>query len=145
MVQIWKELKFQVYYGSWALVCLVFFMFLVANALSSQMISPLYFKVVNEERVAVVSFLQDMRKQPEYNQLLGIQERIFKTSLKDDIYAEEISRKQTAGQLEEWLKHYPNDPDLLVGLAKIYNAQGNTAKSQSYLKQAKALDPEAKL
>lgn len=59
----------------------------------------------------------------------------------DEVYADQRARRSMITQLESVLEKNPHSRDVLYALARLYEQEGNLAQAETYLNQAKELDP----
>ncbi len=111
---------------------ILFILFL--NFIYSQLISPIYFKFVNNDKVSVVTFLQKIKTLPEYSRILEMNNNIYGPTVKGEIFAQENKKKELIKNLEQQLTVNPKARDLLYSLYQL-------TKDKKYLKQTKEIDP----
>jgi len=126
------------------LFVVLIFAFLFLNLVSSQTISPIFFKFVNNERTATVSFLQKIRDLPDYQKILRMHDNIYGKSIRSEIYIEESKKKALINNLEQQLSINPKARDILYSLYQLYLTEGDKNKANYYLQRAKAVDPMLK-
>ena len=126
-------------------LCVIFiFSFLVFNLVSSQLISPLYYQIVKEDRGAVVSFLSKTKSLPAFSLFLEMSKNIYGNSLEQEVFAEDNKRKEMITKFESFLERNPKSRDLLYNLYLLYKEGGDGVKAEEYLKKAKEVDPMIK-
>lgn len=118
-----------------------FVLFLIVNFISSQTISPLFFKIINNDRTATVSFLQKIKDLPDYQNILKMHDNIYGKSIRDEIYLEESKKKALINNLEQQLTINPKARDILYSLYQLYLTEGNKNRANYYLQRAKEVDP----
>lgn len=136
-----KKTKSQLLFGLKSIIFFSLLVFLFVNIIVSQLISPLYFQLVNDNRSATAQFLKDAQKLQEYNAILTQQENIYGNSIVKDINEQHLKRQQAIVALEEILKTNPKSRDVLYDLSLLYKNEGSDIKSQEYMDKAKAIDP----
>ncbi|MEN9328475.1 MAG: hypothetical protein RI947_1283 [Candidatus Parcubacteria bacterium] len=135
---IHKELKYWV-----KITCAVTVLVMViGNIIASQTVSPLYYKVINEQPGATVTFLKIIKPLPEYAALLTLNTSLYGRSIEDEIIAPKLEREQLIHQLEESLKRNNEARDVLYSLHVLYRENGAVHKAESYLQRARAVDPD---
>ncbi len=119
-----------------------FILFLIINLISSQTISSIFFKFVNNDRKATVSFLQKIKGLPDYQIILKMHDNIYGKSIRTEINLEESQKKALINNLEQQLTINPKARDILYGLYQLYLAEGDKNRAGEYLKRAKEIDPD---
>jgi tetratricopeptide (TPR) repeat protein len=117
------------------------FIFLIINIYFSQNISPLYQKILNNEKEAVISYLKKIKKQPFFKSELKKFTQIFDQSIAKEVFFENEQRKIKIQKLKEALKKNPKSRDILTNLAILYQEDGNDKLAQEYFNKAKEVDP----
>ena len=117
------------------------FIFLIINIYFSQNISPLYQKILNNEKEAVISYLKKIKKQPFFKSELKKFTQIFDQSIAKEVFFENEQRKIKIQKLKEDLKKNPKSRDILTNLAILYQEDGNDKLAQEYFNKAKEVDP----
>jgi tetratricopeptide (TPR) repeat protein len=120
------------------------FAFLFLNFASSQFISPVYFKFVNNDNASAISFLQKIKTLPEYSRILEMNNNIYGNTIKNEILKKENEKKEVINNLEQQLGINPRSRDVLYSLYRLYLEEGNNDKAREYLKRAKEIDPTIK-
>jgi tetratricopeptide (TPR) repeat protein len=118
-----------------------FIFFLIINLISSQTISSIFFKFVNNDRAATVSFLQKIKVLPDYQNILRMHDNIYGKSIRVEIDSEESKKKALINNLEQQLTINPKARDILYSLYQLYLAEGDKKKANYYLQQAIEVDP----
>ncbi len=126
------------------LLGLLIFLMLIMNLINSQLISPIYFRFVNNDKSATISFLQKIKDLPEYQKILEMNNSIYENTVKEEIFKQENKRKEVINNLEQQLIINPKARDVLYSLYQLYLAEGDKNKAAYYLKQAKEIDPSLK-
>lgn len=124
----------------------VFFLgfFLMFNILSSQMLSPIYYQFINEDRRSATIFLQKIKSLPIFDDELKKYKNVFGSSIVNEVFAPDIEKNNEIKKLEQILSKNPQSRDALYGLYLINNSQGNSLSAGKYLKEAMAVDPNIK-
>jgi len=115
--------------------------FLILNIFFSQIISPLYYKFVNNNRNSAISFLQKIKVLPEYQKILEMNNDIYGPTVKAEIFAQENGKKDLINNLEQQLIISPKSRDILYSLYQLYLTEGDKNQANDYLKRAKEVDP----
>lgn len=118
------------------------FMFLVANILLSQYISPLYFRFIMDDIPATAQYIKKMQNTPQFHALFNEQKNVFGNELEEQVYMRNITQAQLKNKLEQVLKLNPKSRDALYELYVINEREGNHTLALSYLDQALAIDPK---
>lgn len=123
--------------------CFVIFIFVfcLLNLIFSQMISPLYFQFVNNDKNTVISFLQKIKNLPEYQNVLEMNNNIYESSIKNEVFRQENKKKEMINNLEQQLTINPKARDVLYSLYQLYLAEGDKNRADDYLRQAREIDP----
>ena len=117
------------------------FLFLLFNLITSQLISPLYFKLLKEDKAAVVGFLRKIKKLPVFLSFLEINKKIYGNSFEQEVLAPDIKRNKLIEDYELLLLKNPKSRDLLYNLYLLYQEDGNEIRAEEYLRRAKEIDP----
>jgi tetratricopeptide (TPR) repeat protein len=126
-------LRLILYYG--------LFMFLMANILLSQYVSPLYFRFIMDDIPATAQYIKKMQNTPQFQALFSEQKKIFGNDLEEQVYMRNITQAQLKNKLEQVLKLNPKSRDALYELYVINEREGNHTVAQAYLDRAIAVDP----
>lgn len=139
-----KKLKKNLDFRVWSLEFLLFGalgLFLILNIFFSQVVSPLYVGLTNEERPAAIYFLRNYLNQPGFPIVFAIFKNIYGRGIEDEIYVQERAQKQLIKNLEQILQKNPKSRDVLYSLFLLYKQVGNEERSSYYLRLAKEVDP----
>ena len=123
---------------------ILIFAFLFLNLIYSQFISPIYFKLVNNNKGSTITFLQKIKDLPEYQNILDINSNIYGPAIKQEILRQENQKKEVINNIEQQLLINPKSRDVLYSLYQLYLAEGDKNKAGEYLKRAKEVDPNIK-
>lgn len=124
-----------------AAVFFLLLLLLVLNIAASQLLPTSYFSFIEGDRASAVELLKAVKFLPEFTTLANRQRQIYGENIDSDLYTTEKNRSIRIFHLEQLLAQYPKSRDILYGLSVLYSDEGNAEKAQSYLKQAKAIDP----
>jgi hypothetical protein len=113
----------------------LFILFLIINLISSQTISPLFFKFVNNDKQSTIAFLQKIKTLPEYSRILEMNNNIYGPTIKAEIFKQENAKKTLINNLEQQLTINPKARDVLYSLYLL-------TKDDKYLKQVRKIDPD---
>ena len=136
-----KTLKYIFLTAGKVFLYLFLFLFILLNIFSSQLISPLYYRIVKEDKSAVVSFLSKTKNLPAFFLFLEMSKNIYGNSLEQEVFAEDNKRKEMIAKFESFLEKNPKSRDLLYNLYLLYKEGGDGIKAEEYLKRAKEIDP----
>lgn len=139
-----KRIKYSLLFGGKFLFFLSIFSYLFVSILFSQLISPLYFQLVKEDKTAVISFLNKIKNFPVFPSFLEMNKNTYGPSLEQEVFAENIKRKETIAEFEALLDKNQKSRDILYNLYLLYKEDGNGAKAEEYLNRAKEVDPALK-
>jgi len=117
---------------------------LIINLINSQLISPIYFKIIDNNKKATVAFLQKIKILPEYQKILKMNNVIYGNAVREEILNQENKKKELINNLERQLIINPKARDILYGLYKLYLVEGDKNKAGEYLRRAKEVDPNLK-
>lgn len=120
------------------------FIFLIINIASSQTVSALYFRLINEDRGAIATYLTDIRKLPLFPSELIRYKNKYGVVIEKEVFKIEEERRRSITKLEAALKNNPSSRDLLYNLSILYHEAGDEKKAGEYLKMAKEIDPNVK-
>jgi len=123
------------------LFVILIFSFLFLNLVFSQLISSIYFRFVNNDKNATVSFLEKIKILPEYQKILEMNKNIYGKTIEDEIFRQENDKKLMINNLELKLRINPKARDILYSLYQLYLAEGDRNRANDYLKRAKEVDP----
>jgi hypothetical protein len=118
--------------------------FLLLNIVFSQLISPLYVRLINNDEQAVTEYLKKIKTLPNFRSELLNYQTIFGKQLVNEVFKEEKERKTMETILEKQLELNPKARDVLYGLYLLYKADSNNNRANYYLGQAKQVDPSIK-
>ena len=127
-------------YFKFSFVILIF-IFLFLNFVFSQIISPIYFQIIDHNKKATISFLQKIKDLPEYQKILEMNNNIYENTIKEEISRQENKKKEMINNLEQKLLINPRARDVLYGLYQLYLAEGYKNRAGEYLRRAKEIDP----
>ena len=119
----------------------IFFVFFIFNLISSQMISPLYFQLVSNNKKAIVNFLEKIKILPEFQKILEMNKNIYGKTVEEETFRQENEKKLMINNLEQKLMINPKERDILYSLYLLYKEKGDNLTAEKYLKQAKEVDP----
>ena len=108
---------------------IVLFVFVIVNAAASQNISPLYFRMIDEEKQVVATYLTDIRKLPLFSQELIRYKNKYGASIEEEVFKIEKERMKNIIKLEAALKDNPSSRDLLYNLSVLYREAGDETKA----------------
>ena len=117
------------------------FAFLFLNLIYSQIISPLYFKFISEDKKSVVNYLQKIKNLTIFNKELNKSKNLFGKDIENDVFQPDTERKIKIKEFEQILKNNPQSRDVLYGLYQLNLEKGDIIIANKYLMQAKAIDP----
>ena len=126
------------------IIFILIFAFLFLNLIYSQFISPIYFKLVNNNKGSTITFLQKIKDLTEYQNILDINSNIYGPAIKQEILRQENQKKEVINNIEQQLLINPKSRDVLYSLYQLYLAEGDKNKAGEYLKRAKEVDPNIK-
>jgi len=115
--------------------------FLIINLISSQTISSIFFKFINNDKPSTIAFLQKIKTLPEYEKILEMNNNIYRSTVKAEIIRQENTKKDLINNLKQQLTINPKARDVLYSLYQLNLAEGNTTKANNYLRQARKVDP----
>ena len=119
----------------------ILFLFLIKSISMSQSVSSLYFQIFSGDKQSEISFLKQIKGLPEYDRYLSLAISIYGESIDQEIKKDFLERQAQIESMEAILKRNPKARDVLYGLFRLYDAQGDKETAINYLKQAKAIDP----
>jgi len=140
--QIPKKIIFNNFYNFIIIISLL--LFLILNVYLSQTISPLYEKLTNNDKKAIIDYLKKIKTLPHFKTELKKFTNIFGQSIVKEVFFDDEQRKIKIKKLEEALKKNPKSRDVLMSLAILYQEDGNERLAKEYFKKAKEIDPMIK-
>ena len=123
---------------------LLIFLVLIINLIYSQIISPIYFQLVNNNKAATINFLEKIKKFPEFDKILEMNKNIFGKTIEKEVFKQENEKKLLINNLEQQLAVNPKAREVLYSLYQLYSAEGDNNKAEEYLRKAKEVDPTIK-
>jgi len=120
------------------------FSFLLVNIIASQMIPPLYFRVIKSDHKAIVVFLKRIIHLPNFTQEMSQYQAEFGSEIRTAVFGDQWQRLQLINKFEQLLAKNPKSRDLLYALYQLYHANGDQKLAGQYLNKAKAVDPAIK-
>ncbi len=115
-------------------------LYLSANIAASQMIHPLYGRLVDNETDAWVTFFKVTRNEPAAQEYLKDNQGKYR-ELQDEINKDNSTRLDTIQKLEEYLTFNPQAKDVLYAIASLYRETGDLEKAHEYLERSQQIDP----
>jgi hypothetical protein len=116
-------------------------MFLIFNIVSSQIISPIYFGLVEGGRKDTVVFLQKIRDLPEFETELKKYQEVYGKDIKEDVFEEENTQNKKIKNFEQTLERNTYSRDILYSLYLLHKQKGDDSTAETYLKQVRQIDP----
>ena len=117
------------------------FVFLGLNIAYSQLISPLYFRQVIDEKNSIVAYLKSIRTLPTFQHDLILYKNLYGREIEDQVFYDESVRREKIRQLEALLVKNTNSRDTLYNLYLLYSQAGDDSKALEHLNKAKQIDP----
>lgn len=117
------------------------FLFLVLNLIFSQWISPIYFRLVGENKKETLSFLEKIKGFPFFDKELEKAENVYGPGVKDEVFRSEREKELKIKNLEQALEKNSLSRDVLYSLYLLHKDQGEQSAAQGYLNRAKTIDP----
>jgi len=94
--------------------------FLAVNIYSSQVIPPLYLKLINNDKKATIEYLKKIKTLPQFKTELKKLTTIFGKQIAEEVFFEDTQRKIKIKKLEAVLQKIPKSRDVLYALSKLY-------------------------
>ncbi len=126
------------------LFVILIFTFLFLNFVFSQIISPIYFQMINNDEKVVISFLEKIKTFPEFQKILEMNKNIYGKNVEKEVFQQENEKKLLINNLEQQLAINPKARDVLYSLYKLYLAEEDKKQANDYLRRAKEVDPSLK-
>lgn len=114
---------------------------LIFNIIFSQTISPIYFQMIDNNKKAIVSFLEKIKTFPEFQKILEMNKNIYGKTIENETFRQENEKKLMMNNLEQILTKNPKARDILYSLFLLYKEKGDNLTAEKYLKHAKEIDP----
>jgi len=115
--------------------------YVLLNVVFSQLISPLYFRQVTDERDAIVPYLQSVRSLPTFQKDLILYKNLYGKRIEEEVFYNDMLRENKIKELEETLLKNPSSRDTLYNLYLLYSQAGNESKALEYHARALLIDP----
>ena len=115
--------------------------YVLLNVVFSQLISPLYFRQVVDERNSIVPYLQSVRSLPTFQKDLILYKNLYGKRIEEEVFYNDVLRENKIKELEETLQKNPSSRDTLYNLYLLYSQAGNESQALEYLNKAKQIDP----
>jgi len=122
-------------------IVVIILFFLTINIVFSQKISLIYFQIINDDKKAVINFLQKIKTFPEFKKILEMNKNIYGKTIEKETFRQENNKKLMINNLEHILIKNPKARDVLYSLYLLYKEKGDNLTAEKYLKQAKEVDP----
>jgi len=130
----------------YAIILLIIGFFTLINVYSSQILHPLFFNLVNQQKKSdAVVFLKKIKGTKEFPQQLNYYKNIYGGEIEKEVFAEEVRRKEEIRKLETLLQKNEKARDVLVRLAILYFEDEDFKKAKEYYQKAKEIDPMVKV
>ena len=126
---------------AWGTVLSLAGVYVALNIAFSQLISPLYFRQVVDERDAIVPYLQSVRSLPTFQKDLILYKNLYGKRIEEEVFYNDVLRENKIKDLELLLQKNPSSRDTLYNLYLLYSQAGNEPKALEYLNRAKLIDP----
>lgn len=133
----YENIKYQISIS----IFIVFFLFLIFNSISSQVIPPLYFQFVSNNKQTTVNFLEKIKTFPEFIKILEMNKNIYGKTIEEETFRQENGKNLMINNLEQKLKINPKARDVIYGLYQLYLAKDDKNKANEYLRRAREVDP----
>lgn len=115
--------------------------YVILNVMFSQLISPLYFRQVVDERDFIVPYLQSVRSLPTFQKDLILYKNLYGKRIEEEVFYNDTLRENKIKELEETLQKNPSSRDTLYNLYLLYSQAGNEPKALEYHNRALLIDP----
>ena len=115
--------------------------YVLLNVVFSQLISPLYFRQVVDERNSIVPYLQSVRSLPTFQKDLILYKNLYGKRIEEEVFYNDMLRENKIKELEVTLQKNPSSRDTLYNLYLLYSQAGNESQALEYLNKAKQIDP----
>ena len=116
-------------------------MFVAANLLYSQAISPLYAQLTNDDKSGAVEYLKKIVSLPDFQRELTTYKTLYGRDIENDIFRTKLDRQKMISQLENLLQKNNNAREVLYNLSLLYRADGNPIKAKTCLDKSKLIGP----
>lgn len=117
------------------------FFFLGLNVIYSQLVSPLYFNQVVNEKKTVIDYLKSIRTLPEFGEQLMLYKNLYGEQVEEEVFYDDSIRKQKIKNLELLLEKNLKARDILYSIFLLYSNEGDEKKALEYLDRARSIDP----
>jgi len=123
---------------------IILLIFLLFNIYFSQKVSPIFFRMANNDKKAAVEFLQKIRRLPQFPKELKYYENIYGSTIKDEVFLEEKTRDLKITKFEQILEKNLQSRDILYSLYVLYLGKNDKKTAEKYLRLAREVDPTIK-
>lgn len=124
-----------------AFVIFFLVLLLILNIVSSQIISPVYYKLTQGGEENAVVYLKKIRELPIFEKELEKYKQIYGNGIEDLVFDEERAIDTEIKKLEQNLIKNTYSRDILNRLYLLYRQKGDSQKAEYYLRQVKQIDP----
>ena len=97
--------------------------------------------MINNNKKAVVSFLEKIKTFPEFPKILEMNKNIYGKTVEEETFRQKNDKNLMISNFEQKLKINPKARDILYSLYLLYKEKGDNLTAEKYLKQAKEIDP----
>lgn len=118
----------------------VIIIFLMVNIASSQNIPQVFFDTANGKEQAIVQMFQKAAETSQFPMILPEVKGVLSMHSKE-VYKDAYDRNTQITTLQKLLKSNPESPEILYSLYLLYEAEKDTKRADSYLQQARRIDP----
>jgi len=100
---------------------ILIFSFLFFNIILTQLISPVYYQMTNDNQNAVVKYLQSIRQTPQFSSELSKLKNAYGASIENVVFRKETEEKSLIQNYEQILRKNPYARDILLSLFFLYS------------------------
>lgn len=123
---------------------LLLVLYVGANIISSQTLPSLYYRLINGDKQAAISYLTHIRPLTFFQSELIKYKNIHGLWVEEQVFKKEWERNRKIAALEDSLEKNRKSRDILYGLSVLYDERGDKARARDYLEKAREIDPDVK-
>ena len=127
-----------------AFILIVYFatvVFLAANIFAVLQTPQIYYDLISQKNGTIVKFFQIVKPLKSYLQLEPEIKKLYH-DYDSLVFQDKYNRQKQIEVLTRILDENPKSRDVLYSLSLLYKAEGDDLRAESYLQQAKMIDPQ---
>jgi len=127
-----------------ASILIVYFaavVFLAINIFALSQTPQIYYDLISQKNGTIVKFFQIVKPLKSYLQLEPEIKKLYH-DYDSLVFQDKYNRQKQIEVLTRILDENPKSRDVLYSLSLLYKAEGDDLRAESYLQQAKTIDPQ---